>query len=227
MTRAARALACGVALAVSPLPARAQGNDGVVVDAVAVRFYAPETGGAARPRFISNRTLAFEARLEAKAEDATTEGYQERHVRSALDRHVAEELLASLPLERAPDEAELQRIVVEVRSALVQRVGGEEVLAQLAAAEGLHEPEITSMLRRRARAAIYLERDVQPILYPSEEQLREVFRTSANPFKSQKFEDVRQPLSRWYVEERLRSAEAAFLQAARTRVNISPTRVQP
>ena len=50
------------------------------------------------------------------------------------------------------------------------------------------------------------------------EQLREVFRTSAHPFKNQPFETVRPALTRWFVEERLRAAETTFLQVARARV---------
>ncbi len=83
------------------------------------RFSAPETGGAAHPRFVEERALAFEARLEVMAEKAegTGEAYQERHVRDALERLVGEELLASLANKlitesspsRRPTETELSR----------------------------------------------------------------------------------------------------------------------
>ena len=45
-------------------------------------------------------------------------------------------------------------------------------------------------------------------------------RESRLGFKSMKFEEAREPLSRWFVAERLRVAENAFLQAARARVKI-------
>jgi hypothetical protein len=61
---------------------------------------------------------------------------------------------------------------------------------------------------------------VAPVLEPSEEQLREVFRTSAHPFRGQPFDKVRAPLLRWLVVDLVRSAEAAFLQAARSRVRV-------
>src|ERR1700735_1356275 len=46
-------------------PAAPGSVDRAVLDRVAVRFYAPETGGTSRPRFITERTLSFEARLVA------------------------------------------------------------------------------------------------------------------------------------------------------------------
>ncbi|HEX7604003.1 MAG TPA: hypothetical protein VF316_20440, partial [Polyangiaceae bacterium] len=32
----------------------------IIADTVVVRFHAPETGGAARPRYVTARSLAFE-----------------------------------------------------------------------------------------------------------------------------------------------------------------------
>ena len=37
-------------------------------DRTSVRFVSPETGGPAHPRFVLQRVLAFEARLEAMAQ---------------------------------------------------------------------------------------------------------------------------------------------------------------
>ncbi len=68
----------------------------VALDRAVVRFEAPETGGALRPQFVYERELAFEARLEALADADRAQGgapYLDRHVRAALERHVAEELL--------------------------------------------------------------------------------------------------------------------------------------
>lgn len=220
MKRAGILVALTSALFAVPVPAR---GEPIVVDATAVRFYAPETGGPSRPRFITQRILALEARLQAKAEDAAAAGYQERHVRSAMDLHIAEELLASLPLERPPDEAEVGRVASELREALLQRIGGERQLTSAAEAERVSEGEVADLLRRRARAAIYVERQLARVLYPNEEQLRDVYRTAAHPYKNLKFEDARVQLGRWYVDERLRAAESAFLQGARARVTIAVT----
>ncbi len=48
--------------------ASAQTAPHVVADRAVVRFLSPETGGVAHPRFVLERTLALEARLEAMAE---------------------------------------------------------------------------------------------------------------------------------------------------------------
>src|SRR5690606_25391609 len=105
----------------APAPQRAP----VLLDRVVVRWYAPETGGVMRPQFIFERELAFEARLEALADpDAETGPYRDRHVRAALDRHVAESLLASLPIAPPPDPREIAARAEAARTALEQRVRG-------------------------------------------------------------------------------------------------------
>ena len=53
------------ALAAAAAPARADESPGTLVDRVVVRWYAPELGGVAKPQFIFERELSFEARLEA------------------------------------------------------------------------------------------------------------------------------------------------------------------
>jgi len=201
--------------------ARADSAPRVLVDRVAVRFYAPETGGSSRPRFISERTLALEARFEALTdESAASAAYQERYLRAAMERHVAEEILATLMVEQGREPLDLQRQVEDWRAGLVQRIGGPAVLRAALADEGIEDGELDQILRRRVRAANYVDRSLTPILHPSDEQLREVYRTTSHPFKSMKYEDARLPLQRWFVAERLRVAETEFLQAARTRVKI-------
>ena len=64
----------------------------VALDRTAVRFDAPETGGTSHPQFIFERELAFEARIEALADSDRAErrgAYLDRHVRSALESHIA------------------------------------------------------------------------------------------------------------------------------------------
>jgi hypothetical protein len=94
-------------------PALAQPSSPVLVDRAVVRFIAPETGGTRSPRFVFERVLAFEARLEALADpdrQQGTEAFRERHVRAALERHIAETLLASLRIEPEPKPEELVRL---------------------------------------------------------------------------------------------------------------------
>ncbi len=192
-----------------------------VVDAVAVRFFAPETGGAARPRFVSQRELAFEARIYARLEGEEDGALDDRHYRGALERRVAEQILAEIPGERNIPREEVVRIGRELFSVLVARMGGEAAFTKMTRAEGITPPEVTAMVERRARAALYVDRALTPLLNPSESQLRDLHRLGQHPYKSAKFEDVRRELRYWMVDERLRLAELSFLQSARTRITIA------
>lgn len=220
----ATALASSVALA-DPRP---------VVERTVARFSAPEIGGAAHPHFVEERTLAFEARLEVMAEkgEGIGEAYQERHVRDALERHIGEELLASLankliaesPPGRKPTEADLAQIEQDLALAELDQLGGRAHIEAAAAAEQLDLSAADAFFQRQAMAAWYLDRAVTPLLQPSEEHLREVFRSSAHPFRGQPFDQARPALRRWLIAERLRAAESAFFQAARAHVRIIVSR---
>jgi hypothetical protein len=205
-----------------PSAATAASPDRAVLDRVAVRFYAPETGGAARPRFITERTLSFEARLLAMSEQGASPEAppQERYLRLALDRHVADELLSFLGIEGARDSFDLAPLADEARAELERRIGGRVALQRAATVEQIDPEEVEALFLRQARAIYYLDRHVTPLLLPSEEQLRDVFRSSAHPFRDRKFDDVKKDFTQWYIAERIRSAEATFLQTARTRVKI-------
>ena len=211
-------------LCLSALLAPAAANAALVsVDRAAVRFDSPETGGIAQPQFVYERELAFEARLEALGDPDRAERaqpYLDRHVRAALERHVAEELLSHLAMDPEPSLEEIKRRGSAALGVLEQRVGGHDALADAAAAEGLDEGEVEALVLREARASLYLDRMVAPMLEPSEAELREVHRSTANPFRSQRFDDVITPLRSWYVAERLEAALGAFYQNARGRVHM-------
>jgi len=195
----------------------------VTIDRAVVRFDAPETGGIARPQFIFERELAFEARLEALGDPDFGQsggGYLDRHVRAALERHVAEELLSQLAMDPEPRPEDIARRAQSALAVLEQRVGGRERLADAAKGEGLDESEVDRLVRREARASLYLDRMVAPMLEPSEAELREVHRSTANPFRGQKFDDIVAALRKWYVSERLAVALSAFYQNARGRVHV-------
>jgi hypothetical protein len=195
----------------------------LALDRTVVRFDAPETGGTPHPQFVFERELAFEARLEALADSDRTErksAYLDRHVRSALERHIAEELLSHLPMDPEPERAEITRRVLAARAILEQRVGGAADLASAARAEGLDPAEIDRLVLREARASLYLDRMVAPMLEPSEAELREVHRATGNPFRSQRFDEIAQPLRQWFVGQRLEAALGAFYQNARARVHL-------
>ena len=198
----------------------------VVADRVAVRYVTPETGGSARPRFLTERELAFFARIEALLEQTPLEAndYPERYVRSAVDRLVARSMLASLMLGRGIEPPDLQRLTIDARGELEARVGGAHVLDDAMKKEGIAEEELLSFLRDEIRATYYIDKAVAPILAVTEESLREAFRSTLHPFRGQKFDDVRVKLRRWLVTERLRAAELEFLQGARARIKITAVR---
>jgi hypothetical protein len=218
-----RWLSLGAALAVPFFFTLSAGAEPSLVDRTVVRFDAPETGGAAHPQFVFEKELAFGARLEALADASRTDRsrpYLERHVRAALERLIGEELLAHLPMDPEPTDAEIQSRMAFSRTVLEQRVGGSEQLASAAQAEAIDPAEVGRVLLREARASLYLDRMVAPMLEPSEAELREFHRSTGSPFFGQRFEDVVEPLRRRYVADRLETAIANFYQNARTRVHL-------
>jgi hypothetical protein len=197
----------------------------ILLDRVVVRWYAPETGGPSRPQFVFERELAFEARLESLADPDPEEGpYHDRHVRIALDHHIAETLLAALPILDAIDPKALAARAEAARRVLEDRVHGRPKLIEAAAAEGVGSDELDALLRRKARARLYLEKMIGPMLEPSELELRTLWRTGATPFKGQYFDQIKAALSSWYVEERLAHETDAYFQKARARVVVRMSR---
>ncbi|HVH44206.1 MAG TPA: hypothetical protein VM925_17765 [Labilithrix sp.] len=202
-------------------------SDGVPADRVVVRYVTPETGGSARPRFLTERELAFFARLEALFEQTPLEpnDYPERYVRIAVDRLVARSMLASLMIQRGLEPPELPRLTLDARAELEARLGGAHVLADTMKKEGIEDEELAAFLRDEVRATYYVDRAVTPILAVTEDSLREAYRSTLHPFRGSKFDDVRGKLRRWLVMERLRAAELEFLQGARARIKVSTVRL--
>lgn len=207
-----------VAIAILGLTTPALADAPVVTDAIAVRFFAADMGGAAKPRFVTQRQLSFEARLLALEEDPTGV-VQPRHAHAAVEAHISEEMLRALPLDHPTDLKSVTETVTTLRLALEQRVG-KPAIERAEKLEGVEPSELDAILERQARAALYVDRAVTPILVTNEDQLRETYRTTSHPFRGKPFEDVREDLARWVVVERFRSAEQAFLQSARSRVTV-------
>ena len=199
----------------------------VVVDRAVVRFIASETGGVSSPRFIFERVLAFEARLEALADPDSARrqngngSYRERHVRAALERHISETLLSSLRIEPEPTAAELSRRTEAARRILVERSGGELAFRRAQKAEGIDDREVFRILRRQARASLYLDRMVAPMLEPSDAELRNIHRTARTPFRGAPYERIEASLRRWYVAQRFEAALGTFYQNVRSRLRVT------
>jgi hypothetical protein len=221
-------LRVGAGLAVAALvclgsaPLRAQ--EGTIplyatVDSVAVRYFTPDTGGAAHPLFITQRQLSFEARLFALEEDP--QGMvQARHARSAIDAHIVEEMVDALPNEQSLNATLLAQAIALLREGLEERVGGRDAIERAMKQDGIDAHEVEAMLTRQGRAALYLDKIAGPILSATEDDLRETYRTTSHPYRARRFEECREDLARWLVDERFRAAEQAYLQSARARMTI-------
>jgi polysaccharide pyruvyl transferase WcaK-like protein len=130
-------------------------------------------------------------------------------------------MLASLPSERAPDAVTIANTVELLRASVEQRAGGHAAVEHALKVDGMEDAELGVILHRQARAALYLDRAVTPILVYTEDQLRETYRTTSHPYRARRFEDCREDLARWLLVERFRSAEQGYLQTARSRVTVS------
>jgi hypothetical protein len=221
----------------------------LALDRVAVIFDAPETGGAEAPRAILERELAFEARLEALAvgEPVGDERgpYGARHIRAALDRHIATELLAALPEDshgeprdpcdvarsEAPqstttsprsdeEDVALARSLLLARLRPTKGADARTALEDAMAAERFTDDDLVRLLRREARAARYLDRVVAPMLAPTDGELRALLRTPDYPLSDKPFTEVRCVLRSALLSQRLGKALGAFLQTSRLRLHI-------
>ncbi|MEZ4443464.1 MAG: hypothetical protein R3B72_30615 [Polyangiaceae bacterium] len=197
------------------------------IDRVAVRWYARDAGGAKKPRFIYARELAFEARMEALAERLRLPAaFSEKNLRSALERHITETMLANLPVEPKPTPKEVATYAEAARAILLQRIGdgdvklGAKLLDEARRAEGITNEELDALLRRRARASWYLDKTIAPMLKPSELDLRQAHRRGETPFTEQRFEEVEPQLRQWFVSTRLATALDRYFRNARARITV-------
>jgi hypothetical protein len=220
--RGFRACAVAALVTLGLFESRSACADPILIDRTVVRFSAPELGGTRAPRFVSARLLALEARIEALSDPDRTPGvpYRERHVSAALERHIAETLLSGLHIEPEPTPAELRAQTEAARRLVEERAGGPAALAEAARAEGIGQRELSELFQRQARASLYLDRMVAPMLSPSDAELRALFRNERTPFRDAPFETVLPGLRRWYVSTRLQAALSAYYQNARTRLDI-------
>jgi hypothetical protein len=197
----------------------------VGIDRIAVRFSAPEMGGVDYPRFIFARVLAFEARLEALADGAFRPSdagpYTDQHLEAALERHVAETILEGLDVSPAPSPADIAARVQSARLSIAVRAGGAQALDRAAQLEGLEPHEVLRIVQRHARASLYLDRMVAPMLEPSDPELRGIHQSGRTPFSKQPFEEAEPALRRWYVARRLREAVLNYYEGSRFRVQVT------
>lgn len=206
-----------------PVVARADTSASAVeVDRVAARFTAPEIGGAERPHFIFERELAFEARLEALGDPSfqptAQRPFRDVHLRGAMERHIAETILESLQVLPPPTVETIEARVLATRMSMAVSAGGAQAISAAARAEGLEPREVLRVVQRKARASLYLDRMVAPMLAPSDAELRTLHQSGRTPFSREPYDTVQTELRRWYVSRRLREAVLAYFEGARSRV---------
>lgn len=191
----------------------------VLVDRVIAKWRTTGEGQTAHAIFA--RELAFEARLEAMAlDDAPDAPLTDRHLRAALARHVTESLLEGLPLEPVATPADIAERAEKARRALEVRVGGADRLEAARKLERIGPDELDAMMRRTARASLYLDRMIAPLVEPSDLELRELHASGKSPYSDQRFADVVDKLRRWVVAQRVSAALDDFWQRSRSRIVI-------
>jgi hypothetical protein len=104
---------------------------------------------------------------------------------------------------------------------LEARVGGADKVAAAARKEGVSSDEIAALLRRSARASLYLDRMVAPQLEPTRAELIELHATGTTPYSKEPFEKVESEIRRWALAQRLNDALDAFYQRTRSRIVVS------
>lgn len=170
------------------------------------------------PQFIFERQLAFEARIEALADREPNAHPTERQVRGALDRVIAETMLAALAITPPPTAAQVAQRAALVRRQLEQRVFGADNLTRAASAEGIGSDELDTLFRRKARASLYIDRMMAPMVEPSVDELLRLWRSGATPFTERPFEEATPSIRSWYLGESLRRSLADYTSSSRSRV---------
>jgi hypothetical protein len=192
----------------------------VLADRAVARFTDPEAATGAQ-RFVMMRELVVEAWLVAY--ERTPNGWpalDDKALRMALDRHVIEAVLGARTLP-APFEARVEQQTADVRRAQELLVGGagrlNELLVRVSGNSKVGDEELTAILRRRARAELYLEAAVGLSYEPSEPELRAAHAkwSDGNTYE-QAAPDVRACLRTM----KLREGAQAYHQAVRSKLRL-------
>jgi hypothetical protein len=189
------------------------------VDRASVRYLAPETGGSARPRFITEREISLFCRLESLTEEGVVSSESlERYQRVVTLRIIAEEMLSQLQIESGSEPPKLMDLATKAREALDGRAGGAASVNKALLAEGMTESELSRYLLVRARAMAYVDRNATPLFQPSEDALYSAWRSMQHPFKVGTYEETKKRFADYFVYERFRTLELDFVQSARGRL---------
>ncbi len=205
----------------SESPARA-----AVVDRVVCRFADPESVGADSMRFVMMRELIVEAWLVAfeRVPSGRPSSFDDKQLRAALERHVIEQVLSDRLTESSATKEAIAKGEGEARMALTITLGDGRLAEVLTVAgggvAGSGAPELAAILKRRARAELYLELAVAQPVTLTEGDLRAAHAKAPPSLAKKPFEDAVPELRIHLRSLRLREASQAYYQAVRGRVKL-------
>lgn len=209
------------------LVASSAGAAPVVGDRAVARFSDPEASDQqASLRFVMMRELVIEAWLVAYERAPTgTPTVDDKTLRIALERHVIEAVLGTRGLSPMV-EAKVPKALEDVKLSLQIAVGGEARLNEaLARATGsdkggaLAESELATILKRRARAELYLEVATGQGYEPNEAELRAAH-LKIPMFAKVPYDEVSKPVRAYLRTQRLREGAQAYHQAVRSKLRL-------
>ena len=168
----------------------------LILDRTVARFNDPEASEAsAALRFVMMRELIVESWLTAyeKTPNSSPPNYDDKHLRAALERHVIEAVLGDRPLLPSA-EKRVDKAAAEARLVATIAVGGEtrlkEALERATGVAGGGAVELDSILRRRARAELYLETAVATPVQPSDAELRAAYAKAPEILTSKPYDEI-------------------------------------
>jgi hypothetical protein len=216
-----RAIAVALVLLATPLVHAAP----VVADRAVARFSDPEASDqSASLRFVMMRELVIEGWLAAyeRAPIGTTPTMDDKTLRIALERHVIETVLGTRALAPAV-EAKVAKSLEDVKLALTVSVGGDarlkDALARATGSDSAAAPELATILKRRARAELYLEVATGQLIEPNESELRAAH-AKLPMFAKVPYDEVAKALRAYLRTQRLRDGAQAYHQAVRSKLRL-------
>jgi hypothetical protein len=199
----------------------------LILDRTVARFHDPEASEtAASLRFVMMRELIVEAWLTAyeKTPNSSPPNYDDKHLREALERHVIEAVLGDRPLVPSA-EKRVETATAEARLVATIAVGGEtrlkEALERATGIAGGGAVELDSVLRRRARAELYLETAVAQPVQLSDAELRAAYAKAPEILASKPYDEIVPTLRAFVRASRLRDIAQGYYQAVRARLHLA------
>ena len=196
------------------------------LDRVVASLEAVDLGGVDHPFFLLGRewSVALDV-LRGRANDSST--------RRLLDGELGLRLLEAradrMEVEAARSDPEAARhlrdhrraLVDGLRAGLVVRAGGATAIDRLRVLHSTFDRAFSSLVQRRAAAAIAAESLGLVALSVDEGEARELFRQGGHPFEAARFDDAREAFTQWLLVDRLERAGQRHLDQVRRLVHVN------